>query len=126
MASDRPPRTPAGHMTANHVVAENVWRLRRRRGWTQADLRRELAKAFRAAADSACVRRVLTEDQRPEVELWVELSSEEQLAQYGREIASQITAAIREETGDDVWVLFRVVPLSHVFLNGEPRGRGFA
>src|SRR5438477_2280877 len=45
MASDRPPRTPAGHMTANHVVAENVWRLRRRQGWTQADLRRELAKA---------------------------------------------------------------------------------
>jgi hypothetical protein len=24
----------------------------------------------------------------------------------------------------DVWVMYRVVPLSHAFLNGEPRGRG--
>jgi len=85
-----------------------------------------IAQALRARPEDVVVRRVPIESHYAGTEIWVELSSEEQLAQYGREIASQITAAIREETEDDVWVLFRVVPLSHVFLNGEPRGRGFA
>ena len=86
-------------------------------------LQRELAAAFRAAPDAACVRRILTEDQRPEVELWVELSSEEQLIRFGRDIAARLSAVIREAAPLDVWVMFRVVPLSHAFLNGVPRGR---
>src|SRR5437867_9699748 len=92
----------------------------------RSTIERRIAEALRARPEDVVVRRVPIESHYAGTEIWVELSSEEQLAQYGREIASQITAAIHEETEDDVWVLFRVVPLSHVFLNGEPRGRGFA
>jgi hypothetical protein len=89
-------------------------------------LQRELAAAFRAVPAAACVRRILTEDQRPEVELWVELSSEEQLIRLGRHIATRLSDVVRKSTHLDVWVMFRIVPLSHAFLNGAPRGRSRA
>jgi hypothetical protein len=89
-------------------------------------LQRELAAAFRATPSAACVRRILTEDERPEVELWVELSSEEQLIRFGRDIAARLSAVVREASALEVWVMFRIVPLSHAFLNGVPRGRARA
>jgi hypothetical protein len=89
-------------------------------------LRRELAAAFRAQPVAVSVRRILTEDDRPEVELWVELSSEEQLVRFGRDIATRLSGVVREASRLDVWVMFRVVPLSRAFLNGTPRGRARA
>lgn len=86
-------------------------------------LQRELAAAFRAAPEAAHVRRILTENDHPEIELWVELSSEEQLVRLGRELAGRLSACVRAVTPLDVWVMFRIVPLSHAFLNGAPRGR---
>jgi len=85
-----------------------------------------IAEALRARPEDVVVRRVPTESHYAGTEIWVELSSDEQLAQFGRDIATRITAVVRQETEDDVWVLFRIVPLSHVFLNGEPRRRGSA
>jgi len=89
-------------------------------------LERGIADVLRARPEDVVLRRALIESHYPGTEIWVELSSEEQLAQYGRDIAQRITAAVRQESEDDVWVLFRIVPLSHVFLNGEPRRRGAA
>ena len=89
-------------------------------------LRRELAAAFRAEPAAVSVRRILTEDERPEVELWVELSSEEQLVRFGRDIATRLSGVVRDAARLDVWVMFRIVPLSHAFLNGTPRGRARA
>jgi hypothetical protein len=86
-------------------------------------LQRELAATFRAAPEAAFVRRIPTEGQRPEVELWVELSSDEQLVRLGRDLASRLTEVVRQATALDVWVLFRIVPRSHAFLNGAPRAR---
>ena len=85
-----------------------------------------IAEVLRARPEDVVVRRVPIESHYVGTEIWVELSSDEQLAQHGRQIAQEIAAAIRTETEDDVWVLFRIVPLSHVFLNGEPRRRGSA
>jgi len=89
-------------------------------------IERRIAEALRARPEDVVLRRSPIESHYAGTEIWVELSSEEQLAQYGREVAEQVTAAIRAESEDDVWVLFRIVPLSHVFLNGEPRRRGAA
>ena len=85
-----------------------------------------VAAVLHARPEDVVLRRALIESPYAGTEIWVELSSEEQLAQHGRDIAQQITEAVREESEDDVWVLFRIVPLSHVFLNGEPRRRGAA
>ena len=85
-----------------------------------------IAEALRARPEDVVLRRSPIESHYPGTEIWVELSSEEQLAQYGREVAERVTSAIRADSDDDVWVLFRIVPLSHVFLNGEPRRRGAA
>jgi hypothetical protein len=86
---------------------------------------REVGAALRVPTEQVSVRRVVTEDDRDEVELWIELSTDEQLYRLGRPIAQRVSAGLRPEgVGPDVWVMFRVVPLSHAFLNGVVRGRG--
>ena len=88
-------------------------------------VRREVAAALRLPPEQVAVRRMLTEDERDEVELWIELSTDEQLYRLGRQLAQRISAGLRPDgAGPNVWVMYRVVPLSHAFLNGEPRGRG--
>jgi hypothetical protein len=90
-------------------------------------VQREVAAAMRMRTELVAVRRIVTDDHRDEVELWIELSSEEQLYRLGRQIARGISAGLRPEgSGPQVWVMFRVVPLNHAFLNGEVRGRGTA
>jgi hypothetical protein len=83
---------------------------------------REVALAMRVPSAQVVVRRLVTEDDNAAIELWIELSSDEQLYRLGQRIARQITDGL--EGLDEVWVMYRVVPLSHAFLNGEPRGRG--
>jgi hypothetical protein len=82
---------------------------------------------MRMRPEQVAVRRIVTDDDRDEVELWVELSTDEQLYRLGRQLAQRISAGLRPNgAGPQVWVMFRVVPLSHAFLNGEARGRGTA
>jgi hypothetical protein len=88
-------------------------------------VRREVGSAMRVRPELVAVRRIVTEDERHEVELWIELSTDEQLYRLGKQIAQRISAGLRPDgAGPEVWVMYRVVPLSHAFLNGEPRGRG--
>lgn len=87
-------------------------------------LENRIAETLHARAEDVVVRRIDAESDYPGTEIWVELSSEEQLALYGRELARQITSAVRSVVEGDVWVLFRVVPLDRVYLNAEPRRRG--
>ncbi len=88
---------------------------------------REVAAALRVGADQVAVRRLVTDDPRDDVELWVELSTDEQLYRLGRHLAQRISAALRpDDSGPNVWVMYRVVPLSHAFLNGDARARGTA
>jgi hypothetical protein len=90
---------------------------------------REVAAALRVPTDHVVVRRLVTEAPTDEVELWIELSSDEQLYRLGRQLAQRISAGLRGgdgAIGSDVWVMYRVVPLSHAFLNGEARARGTA
>lgn len=82
------------------------------------------AAVLRTAVPSVVVRRLVVEPESSDVEIWVELSSEEQLIRHGRPLATRISEAVRASTPANVWVMFKVVPLSHAFLNGEPRGRG--
>jgi hypothetical protein len=90
-------------------------------------VKREVGAAMRVRREQVAVRRIVTDDERDEVELWVELSTDEQLYRLGRQLAQRISAALRPEgDGPAVWVMYRVVPLSNAFLNGEPRGRGAA
>jgi hypothetical protein len=89
-------------------------------------LARELAAAFRAPSESAHVRRVVTDGDPAQIELWVELSSEEQLVRMGRDLAERLSAVAQQASAADVWVMFRIVPLSQAFLNGKPRGRARA
>jgi hypothetical protein len=93
---------------------------------TRAAVQERVAAVFRAPADEVIVRRVVVESEYAGVEVWVELSSEEQLYRYGRRLASEVSAAIRETHAVDVWVMFRIVPLEHAFLNGSPRRRATA
>ena len=75
----------------------------------------------------SAMRRLATDDDGHDIELWIELSTDEQLYRFGRSIAQRISAGLRPDENDPkVWVMYRVVPLSHAFLNGEPRGRGTA
>jgi hypothetical protein len=85
-----------------------------------------IAAVLRARPEDVVVRRVEAESDYSGAEVWIELSSEEQLVRHGRELARQVTAVIRAKAEMDVWVLFRIVPLDRVFLNGEPRRRGSA
>jgi hypothetical protein len=88
---------------------------------------REVGTALRMRPEQVVLRRIATDGERDEVELWVELSTDEQLYRLGRQIAGGISTGLRPDgAGPQVWVMFRVVPLSHAFLNGEPRGRGTA
>jgi len=90
-------------------------------------VKREVAASLRVPAQQVAVRRVATEDGGDEIELWIELSTDEQLYRLGRQLAQRISAGLRPEgSGSNVWVMYRVVPLSHAFLNGDPRGRGTA
>lgn len=90
-------------------------------------VRREVAAALRVSADQVSVRRLATDDDGKDIELWIELSSDEQLYRLGRQLAQRISGALRAEDGaPNVWVMYRVVPLSHAFLNGEARARGTA
>jgi hypothetical protein len=89
-------------------------------------LETELAAAYRSPAELVRARRILVEQRQPEVELWVEVSTEEQLVRFGPEIARRLTAVVRADCDLDVWVLFRIVPLRQAFLNGTPRARAQA
>jgi hypothetical protein len=88
---------------------------------------REVSAALRVGPDQVAVRRLATDDIRDEIELWIELSTDEQLYRLGRQLAQRISEGLREDaSGPNVWVMYRVVPLNHAFLNGEARGRGTA
>lgn len=88
-------------------------------------VKREVSTMLRVARDQVTVRRIVTEDDAEEVELWVELSTDEQLYRTGRALAQRISASLRPDgEGPNVWVMYRVVPLNLAFLNGEARGRG--
>ena len=88
---------------------------------------REVAAAMRMPASQVVVRRVPVDDETADIELWIELSTDEQLYRFGRQIAERISAGLRGAMDNaNVWVMYRVVPLSHAFLNGRPRGRGTA
>jgi hypothetical protein len=86
----------------------------------------EIAASLRSSRSSVVVRRIVVDPEPDEVELWVELSSDEQFVRYGRTIAERVAERIRADASMDVWVMFRIVPLSHAFLNGQPRARGRA
>ena len=92
----------------------------------RASLQERIADIFRARPDDVVVRRIEAEGDYRGVEVWIELSSDEQLARHGKPLAREVTAVIRGYEQTDVWVLFRIVPLSQVYLNGEPRRRGAA
>lgn len=82
---------------------------------------------MRVQPELVTVRRIVTDAVGDEVELWVELSTDEQLYRLGRTIAQRLSDGLRPGgDGPAVWVMFRVVPLSHAFLNGVPRARGTA
>lgn len=85
----------------------------------------QIATAVGIPPASVTVRRVLTEDPGDEAELWVELSSDEQLYRVAQKIAEGISHALHQ-AGDNapIWVMYRIVPLKYTFLNGRRRGRG--
>jgi hypothetical protein len=85
-----------------------------------------IASVLRVRPADIVIRRIEAEDDYPGTEIWVELSSEEQLARHGRELARGLSDVIHSHVEGDVWVLYRVLPLERVFLNGEPRRRGVA
>jgi hypothetical protein len=90
---------------------------------TRAAIQERVATAFRTPPGSVVLRRIVAESEYPGVEVWIELSSEEQLYRYGRRLAADVSEAVRATHPLDVWVLFRIVPLAHAFLNGTPRRR---
>ena len=90
---------------------------------THAAVQERVAAALRVPARNVVLRRWVVESDYEGVEVWVEVSSQEQLYRYGRRLAEEISGAIRAVRPVDVWVMFRVVTLDHAFLNGVPRGR---
>jgi hypothetical protein len=90
---------------------------------TCAVIQERVAATFRTPPADVVLRRIVAESQYTGVEVWIELSSDEQLYRYGRRLAADVSDAIRATQPVDVWVLFRVVPLAHAFLNGAPRRR---
>ncbi|MSQ24251.1 MAG: hypothetical protein EXR58_06860 [Chloroflexi bacterium] len=93
-------------------------------GAAQSALREGIAGVFRARLEDVVVRRIVVEGEYTATEVWIELSSDEQLMRHGQELARVISAVVQAQAPGEVWVLFRIVPLSHVYLNGEPRRRG--
>jgi hypothetical protein len=91
-----------------------------------AALETRIARVLNARREDVVIRRVDAESDYEGTEVWIELSSEEQLVRHGKELAQEVSAAIRAHIETDVWVLFRIVPLDRVYLNGEPRRRGFS
>jgi len=89
-----------------------------------AGLEQSIASVLHARPEDVVIRRIEMESDYPGTEIWVELSSEEQLAHHGQDLAQGISSVIHGLVEGDVWVLFRVLPLQRVFLNGEPRARG--
>src|SRR5262249_12530367 len=72
---------------------------------------REVASALRVGGDQVVVRRLATDTDGDEIELWVELSTDEQLYRLGRQLAQRISVGLRPDgTGPNVWVMYRVVP----------------
>lgn len=95
--------------------------------WVTEVVKREVGAAMRMSPEQISVRRIVTDDPADEIELWIELSTDEQLYRLARPIAQRISNAMRPDgNGPSVWVMYRVVPLSSAFLNGEARGRGTA
>jgi hypothetical protein len=92
---------------------------------TITQLEQLIATELRARPGDIVVRHIAAESDYEGTEIWIELSSEEQLIRHGRGLAQQITDIIRAKVESDVWVLYRIVPLDRVYLNGEPRQRGF-
>jgi len=90
---------------------------------TRRAVQERVAAVFRGSAENVVVRRHPVEGDYAGVEVWVEVSSEEQLYRHGRRLAREVSEAIRAVDAVDVWVMFRVVPLDHAFLNGTPRRR---
>jgi hypothetical protein len=98
-----------------------------RLGQVREVVAREVAAALRVGPGQVVVRRLATDADDDAIELWIELSTDEQLYRLGPQLAQRISAALRPEGGGpNVWVMYRVVPLNHAFLNGEARGRGTA
>ena len=93
---------------------------------TMSHMEARIAAVLHARPDDVVIRRAESESDYSGVEIWIELSSEEQLARHGRDLARELSTVVRAQAQVDVWVLFRIVPLDRVFLNGEPRARGFA
>ena len=83
-----------------------------------------IAAVMRARPEDVVIRRLDAESDYPGAEIWIELSSQEQLVRHGKGLAQELTTVIQAHVETDVWVLFRIVPLDRVFLNGEPRRRG--
>ncbi len=90
---------------------------------TRRAVQERVAATLRVPPGNVVLRRWVVESDYAGVEVWVEVSSPEQLYRYGRRLAEEISAAIRAADPVDVWVMFRVVTLDHAFLNGTPRGR---
>jgi len=93
---------------------------------TLSTMEERIAQVMHARQEDVVIRRLEAESDYAGAEIWIELSSEEQLARHGPELARQVTNAIRSKVDEDVWVLFRVVPLERVYLNGVPRRRGIS
>jgi hypothetical protein len=91
---------------------------------SRAAIQAELGRLFRVGADEVVVRRFQIESTRDDIELWVEVSTDEELYRNGRRVAGALAESVRRVSSRDVWVMFRVVPLAQAFLNGEPRSRG--
>lgn len=90
---------------------------------TRDTVRERVAVVFRTRPEQVVVRRLVAESDYEGVEVWVEISSDDQLYRYGARLAEEVSAAIRAHHEVDVWVLFRTVPLERAFLNGRPRRR---
>ena len=93
---------------------------------TLSTIEERIAAVMHARREDVVVRRIEAESDYSGTEIWIELSSEEQLARHAAELSQQVTAAVRLKIDTDVWVLFRIVPLNYVYLNGQPRRRGLA
>ncbi|MBV9131228.1 MAG: hypothetical protein JO318_00930, partial [Chloroflexi bacterium] len=66
-----------------------------RLGQVREVVAREVAAALRIPAGQVAVRRISTDSDADEVELWVELSTEEQLYRTGRQLAQRISSGLR-------------------------------
>src|SRR5581483_9173621 len=88
---------------------------------TRTAIQERIGRVFHVGPESVVVRRFVVEGGRPEIELWVEVASEEEIYRYGRRISRELSDVIRGSSAENVWVMFRVVPLAYAFLNGEPR-----